>query len=228
MSKQKPTVSESNGIQELNHPAFGTIEVTRPTSSPGTTLFGSDLRHSHYIRVSISTASVSRSLSSDWIHPEEQILTFNLSEAQWAKFVSGAGRSLATPITLERVTTGPLSKVPAIEYPEETRKDTFDREFRNKLKEALDDVRVLTERLEELSQGKSVSKVALKEVTTKLKTVSGNLPSNLAFAVEQFKELTESIAEEAKAEVEAYAEQVILSKGLQSMTQQPTLPFEKR
>ena len=100
-SSEKPTVTAQQRGQLITHPAFGTITVSRPTSSPGKILFGSDIDHQHYVSVRIHDAEINRDLHRDWLHPGKTILEFSMSEVQWAKFVSGAGISQATQITLD-------------------------------------------------------------------------------------------------------------------------------
>lgn len=212
---QEPTlIEDSHGSSIETHPAYGVVTVTRPQSNPGATLFGSDLQHQHFISVQIQTAVVKRDLNRDWTHPRKTILEFNMTEAQWAKFVSGAGRSQATPVTLDMVTNGDLAKVPAIKTTKVNRKDQFNEEFQQKLKEALDSFNTGISKLKELSEQKSVSKVALRDIVRSLEINAGNLPSNLNFAVSSFKEVSENIVEEAKAEVEAYLQNAAQQAGL--------------
>lgn len=202
--KQEPTVTSRDGKKVHNHPAFGVVTVTRPSYSPGINLFGSDLSHQNAISITIQTAKLERDLNRDWVFPTGTVLEFTMSESQWAKFVAGAGRSMATPVTLDTVSQGPLVRLPGISVPKESRKDTFNQEFKEKLDEAIGSINSLTEQLEELASGKSVSKVALKHLVANLKNKVSNLPKNMDFAVESFQEVTETVVEEAKAEIEAY------------------------
>jgi len=217
MDNQAPTVSTKNDNQVYNHPAYGVITVTRPQCSPGVNLFGSDLSHGHFISVTIQTAELERDLHRDWVFPRGQVVEFSMSEAQWGKFVSGAGRSQATPITLNRISEGPLVSVPGIKPPEGGRKDSFNEEFEDKLDKAMQGINAIAGQLEGVLNGKSISKVKLKEIVGNLKSQASNLPKNLNFAVESFKEATEDMVEEAKAEVEAHFIQTAHSYGVGAM-----------
>jgi len=219
---QEPTQTTTDGYGDkrtkLNHPAFGVVTVTRPQSSPGTTLFGSDLQHQHFISVQIQTAEMERDLSRDWVFPRGTVLEFSMSEAQWARFVSGAGRSQATPITLTRVMeNGKLTGVPAIKTPAESRKDAFNKEFQDNLKKTLSQFEEAVAELAELSEQKTISKVKLRTITSNLSGRLKNLPSNLNFAVESFKEVSETVVEEAKAEIEAYFANAAHSAGIKAI-----------
>ena len=219
---QEPTLTVTDGYgnnkTKLNHPAFGVVTVTRPQSSPGTTLFGSDLQHQHFISVSIQTAEMERDLKRDWVFPTGGILEFSMSEAQWARFVAGAGRSQATPITLTRVKEdGRMVCVPDIKPPAENRKDAFNKEFQESLKQTLSQFEKAVAELADLSEQKSISKVKLREITSNLSGKLKNLPSNLNFAVESFREVSETVVEEAKAEIEAYIANAAHSAGIKAI-----------
>lgn len=203
------------GAVRSTHPAFGLVTVSRPQANPGVNLFGSDLSHNHLISVTIQTAKNERELGRDWQFPTGTLLEFHMSEAQWAKFVSGAGRSQATPVTLSYAPSPGSSYevVPSIEVPKESRKDQFNAEFKEGLRIALEEIRTISENLRKLTEEKSVSKTKLKELSKSLEIGVGNLPSNLNFAVTSFKEATEDTVEAAKAEIEAYATNALLKAG---------------
>ena len=169
------------------------------------TLFGSDIGHQHFVTVTLREAHIEQSLGRGWIHQDEHIAEFHMSEAQWAKFVSCGGRGSATPVTLDTYRDGEgLTRVAAIQRNPESRKDQFDRDFKEKLEKAMEQITSLSRSLEEMCEGK-VTKTELKALSRNLSVTVGNLPSNLDFAVESFKEVTEAFVEDAKAEVEAYA-----------------------
>lgn len=220
---ERPQITSTDRGQRYTHPAYGTISVSR-IQCGGRTLFGSDLDHQSYVAITVNRAAVERDLHRDFVFPKEELIEFAMSESQWARFVSGAGQSFCTEVTLDRCTEGGEYKmVPSIERAEESRKDQFDQEFQQKLLKALEGFNKSVEDLKELSDGKSVSKVKLKEVVKGLQIQLSNLPSNLNFAVEQFKEVTEKNVDEAKAEVQAYIVAAAQRAGLPS-TEVPHLP----
>jgi hypothetical protein len=82
----------------------------------GRTLFGSALTHEQYLSVEISRAVLTRDYNADHYSNKEQIVRFNISEAQWARFVSSVGNGDGIPITLERapVVTSVIEMCPTI------------------------------------------------------------------------------------------------------------------
>jgi hypothetical protein len=85
------------------HPAFGLIGASRVSNSPpGSVLFDSDIRHQHSVVVRVSTATRKRDLSHDWIHQDKEFLEVEMSEAQWASFVSSMNVGSGVPCTIRR------------------------------------------------------------------------------------------------------------------------------
>jgi hypothetical protein len=207
---------------KVTHPAFGAISTSRPScGGGGKTLFGSDIGHQHYVTVTLQEATLEQTLGRDWINKGKVVAEFHLSEAQWAKFVASGGRGGATPVTLDTIRDGEqLVRIPNIRRREETRKDRFDKEFRRKLQEALDKVSSISKDLRDMSEGK-VSKTELKRLASRLSMAVGNLPGDLNFAVEAFKEITEAFVEDAKAEVEAYALNSLQQLGQEALSSSP-------
>jgi hypothetical protein len=97
--EQEPEVSQG-GLDDtvFRHPAFGNICVSRPSGSA--TLFGSELKHQHYVSITINRAEKHRSLHRDWIFGKDTILEISMSESQWATFVASSGMGGGTPCTL--------------------------------------------------------------------------------------------------------------------------------
>lgn len=214
---QQPQIQKTPSGLEETHPAYGVVHVSRRQCHPGMNLFGSDLAHQHYITVSVRRASVQRDLHRDWVFPREELVEFSMSEAQWARFVAGSNQSFASEVTLERYGEGGrYFLTPEIDKGSETRKDQFDREFNEKLQRKLEGLQNSIAELKELSEGKSVSKVKLKDILSSLTIQMENLPKDLNFAVGQFKEVTEKTVEEAKVEIEAYVSAAINRAGLES------------
>src|SRR5205085_12031249 len=84
----EPTVGEDG---EETHPAWALIGASRVQSGPpGATLFDSELRHQHYVTITLRQASRKRNLNRDWLHAESRlpIIEVAVSEAQWAQFVT--------------------------------------------------------------------------------------------------------------------------------------------
>lgn len=88
---------------EERHPAFALIGASRVSVGgvgQGAVLFDSDILHGHTVRVRLMVATRRRDLSHDWIHGEKQIIEVEMSEAQWASFVSSMNCGDGVPCTI--------------------------------------------------------------------------------------------------------------------------------
>lgn len=94
----EPTQNER---EDETHPAYGMIRASRVNNSPGSVLFDSDLQHQQSVVLTISRATRKRQLNRDWVHSDKDLIEVEMSEAQWASFVSSMNTS-GVPCTLRR------------------------------------------------------------------------------------------------------------------------------
>lgn len=229
---EKPTVTEGDGIrgeQTFDHPAFGSLSVTR-ISSTGTELFNSALNHQHFMAVKVSRASLCRSLHNDRIYSrlDDVITEFYLSEAQWATFVAGGANGMATPCTFGTYREGNIKHVPGIESIE-TVKETFEREIREKTARDVKEAKDIAVDLEKLIEEGKLGKTQMREILGRLKVFSGNFSTNMAFTQEMFAETMEKNIEQGKSEFEAFVNSRAQALGLQQLQQEAaTLRLEQK
>lgn len=94
----EPTLDE-HGSE--THPAFATIGANRGSyGPPGATLFDSDIKHGHTVTIRLHTATRRRDISHDYIHSGQRLFEVEMSEAQWASFVSSMNVGDGVPCTL--------------------------------------------------------------------------------------------------------------------------------
>jgi hypothetical protein len=217
-----PTVTEEVGYggttrQELNHPAFGNIMVTKPQGNIGV-LHGSELRHSSCVKITISNAKLVRDLSTDWHHSTDTIVEVEMSEAQWATFISSMGYGGGVPCTLvHKPEDGfKLQWVPSIERVE-TSHEKFSREMRRAVHERQQAVKDGVKRLRTLLE---TGKPSIKELREILKALENNLdgmPGTAAFVMDCFQEVVEKETEAAKVEIEAFVTNMAMRTGIKAL-----------
>lgn len=200
------------------HPAFGQIAASRVHGR--TTLYGSDFVHQHFVRVSIGPSELVRGLSKDWHHAKLRgIIEVDMSESQWATFVSSMNVGTGTPCT---ITTKDGVQVPG--FPLRTQDDAFKHEMRGKLSDSVDRLKELREKV---STGNSSAK-ARNETLTELAMVIQELQSNLPFVADSFDEHVEKKVEAAKAEVHGYMTGHLQARGIEAIRANMPLALEDR
>lgn len=203
------------GGVKFTHPAFAQIGASRISGSA--CLYGSDFFHHNFIRIRIAQSEMTRSLSNDW--PSEKTLPYievDLSEAQWASFVSSLNNGSGTLCTL-RYKDG--IEIPELPDPK-SRKDQFKEEAKKTCGEALSDLQNLIAEIDNLK----LSQAAKNVLKDKAERAKSSLLNGLPYVLDQFGEHVESTVEKAKVEVNAYATQYLIKTGLATIEAKSQLP----
>lgn len=198
------------GGERSTHPAFGCISAARVSGR--STLFGSEFEHQHTIRIRIHHAEEHRSLSRDQHFERRQIVEVELSEAQWATFVSSLNFGSGVQCTLRQI-GGEM--IPDLPRPAK-RADKFRQEARETLAGSLAALKELREEVERLQ----VSEKKRKELAWKIEVAERASGSSLEFVLNQFGEHMEATTEKAKTEVDAYILNAAVRAGLSAIAAQ--------
>jgi hypothetical protein len=189
------------------HPAFGQIRVNRISSTPGSVLFDSDIRHGHSVIIEISTASRKRDLNRDWIHGGRELMEVEMSEAQWASFVSSMGSS-GVPCTLRA--TEQVHMVPGLEY------DPRLAHSMKEVKEAADKtfgrIQAAMAAFDALDS-KATAKEK-REAIDKIRSETRSAEANISFVAKSLTEHAENVVQRSRADIEAMAYHAAQEMGL--------------
>ena len=197
---------------EESHPAYGVVRIHSVSGSA--TLFDSELKHRHYVTLSVHRATRKRSLSSDWIHGSaDAIVEVAMSEVQFARMVSSAGNGSGVPCTLQSVNGNmqePLTH--------KSRMDKFGEEIDKHRSSADKAHRAAEAALEEILSGtKKMTKENLKNIKGLLEHSRMEMGTNMDFVVDQAHEAVEKIVDTGKAEIEAFIGHTATRLGMESL-----------
>lgn len=206
-----------------NHPSYGSITVSRSSSSEAATLYGSSVKHRNTIRLTVHHSEQHRLLSGDWYSPTDRIVEVEMSQNQWAELVSSIGLGAGVPCTIRwlngRVETPPsCSKI-----------EQFKEEFQEKMERAIADADAAIEKAECLLDKKSFTKADKTELLNLMRTIQQSVKRNAPFVYDQFTKQMEKTSTEVKGELEAWqlnqmAAFAALGKTLMEGEQPPALP----
>lgn len=183
------------------HESFGMIGAHRIQGGDGK-LFGSSVKHFHGIRIAIKRAEKIRDLNEDRFYGKEELIEVELSPAQFAQFITSMNIGDGVPCTLRRVNGKRME-----ECPEVNERETFEREFKEKIAGVMGEMNKLVAEVEEIFDKKSINKGDRAIVLSKLSLLMQEIRSNMPFVQSQFNEAMEKTVREAKAEVEAFVGQ---------------------
>ena len=192
-----------------DHPAYGSIRVSRVTGG-SSTLYDSDFDHHNYIEVVVSRAHSYRGLSNDWHMSGDELVSIKMSEAQWASFVSSFGLGSGVPCTLNHVNG---EYAPGLPPRDKTK--LFKREMKNAMAEVNERLKKLAE---ELAEDTKLSVKQREKYTASLRMIKQQYTSNAPFVLEQFEEALENSVEKAKAEVHGYVNRKISEARISSLS----------
>lgn len=182
----QPVGTDERGYEV--HPAFGMARAARVSSTPGAVLFDSELRHQHYVILSISGAERKRDLKRDWIHSTKRVVEIAMSEAQWAQLVSSMNTE-GTPVTLTDIGSEQLPQLP----------------YEPRMAVQMDEVKkAVAEQLSHIQEALAAYEARpTKAGLRSLRFAVENTPNNVAFAAEALAEHVENTVTRAKADIEA-------------------------
>jgi hypothetical protein len=179
------------------HPGFGQIQAVRGSNHPGAVLFDSDIKHQHTIRLTVTAATRDRDLNRDWIHSTgAPLIEVEMSEAQWASFVSSMNTS-GVPCTVRATET--QRTVPAVPYDP-------------RLAHSMAEVHDGTAKTFGPIQAAMVAYDALdpkapakdrREALAKIRNAVRNAEANLNYTARTLTEHAENVVQRARADIEA-------------------------
>lgn len=200
-----PTTDE-HGFEK--HPAWATIGASRVSSGGGIHLFDSDITHQHTVRITLRMASRKRDLHHDWIHGSGDLYEVELSEAQWASFVSAMNSGSGVPCTL-RYTKG---EGYTDDFPHDPKLAKTITETHDAAQRAFDDIAEAFAEVEKMISGGTAKQK--REALNTLRARINNAVPNVDFAGKQLIGQTEEVVQRAKADVEAFVTARALQLGM--------------
>jgi hypothetical protein len=219
---EEPEVIKRDGAREdykLRHPAFGQIAISRVSGKA--TLYGSDFEHQHYVSISVFESELHRNLSRDWMHTRKEFIRLDMSEAQWAAFVSSFNVGEGVPCTITYV-QGDTKMRPGIPHRDEQH------EFNREGAETVADVEARLDRLMHDIETGALGKMNVgtqRELISRVQMIKQQIGPNLKFVAQSFGEHLEARLSKAKIELSAWAQNVLVRAGMQSIAQREGLPI---
>lgn len=217
---EKPKIEAVGGPMEgerITHPAFSQISASRISGSAA--LYDSEFTHQNFIRVSIKRSELRRSLSNNWHFDKEGLIEIDMSEAQWATFVSSLNTGGGVPCTLTRFNG---EAIPQLEEPLNS-VEKFAVERDEKMLHAM---QVLKEMAAKVQDSK-LTKKEKEELLWNIEQVNRGFGSSIDFIAAQFGEHMEKTKEKAKVEINAYATATLHKMGLEYASQFTPLGMDK-
>jgi hypothetical protein len=188
------------GFSRQTHPSMG-----------GVSLFGSSVRNSQVISLSIYPADVERHLSDDWYHAKNKpLIEVLLSPLQFAELLTTMNIGFGIPGTMVRH-GDQFFELP--EYPSTA--EQFKDEVQDDLKVVVDKILQAGKVIENLiDDPKPIGKQVRKELKELVASYRKLIEDHLPFVLTQFGRHMARTVTEAKANVDAFVENTIVKTGI--------------
>jgi hypothetical protein len=212
---EEPTITQNSkgSLDEtrITHPAFAQIRASRVQG--GAYLYGSDFMHHNYIEITLCHSVLDRSLSRDWPHAGDEIVSIKMSEAQWAHFVSSLNAGMGTQCTLNHIGCNPIPGIPAVKPPQ----DTFMAEMKEAQKGIKEQINVISNKIKAMGLPKKKEQ----ELLLELRVLGDRDAGSHEFVAKSFGQHMETVTEKAKVEINAYATMVLHNVGIEALQNAP-------
>ena len=218
--REKRGISDG-GVTE-SHPAFGMISLCRTTCSPPQVLFGSAVKHSNYISITIREATRESSISHDWYFGKNELIRVEISGTQLGDMLSSMNVGDGVPCTIQRFN--------GESRPEIKEFSTIQKEAQDQMEERLNKVfeksKSLLSKAREMVEKGTPKKAEKEELLSLLTQLSHGIGGSIAFAGKCFDEKVEKMVTQAKGEVESFINSKIHSAGLAALGAKPPIEIE--
>lgn len=204
-----------NEKERTTHPSFGLLSFSRTSrGGSGTELFGSSITHNETIRMEVKPAAMERHLNSDWFGQNGRpFVEVEMSYAQFAEAITSMNMGAGVPVTV-RYVDGKKIAEPSIE----NKRLQFENEVQEKMTTLNQKLNMLTEETKDiLTNKKTINKGDRETILHQLAMLQQEIHANMPFIMKMFNESFDKVVTEAKAEVEAFTQNKLLSLGIEKL-----------
>ena len=214
-SYEKPPHAGSEARTVERHPAFGQASFSRRQGHPGK-LYGSNLEDHHtHVALEIKRSELVHDLSHDWFFPGDLLIEVNFSAAQFAELITTLNVGSGVPCTIRAVKGE--GYVPAIPEEVRTESERIEESFKQKLKERVGKLREYEQSISEILSKKSIGKKDREQIKNLVYQARRFFVDSAPFAVSSLYEAKEKVVTSAKAEIEAFLTNAIVTAGIKTL-----------
>jgi len=183
-------------------------------------LFGSSVRHDHKIRIAIDKATLVRDdLHYDRYYRSENIIEVEMSQSQWAEFLTSMNMGGGTPCTIRRLPV--YEKVKRTEsVPTLPKREQFAAEFKRQLHKLTQGLKEHTDKAEEILAKKTINKSDREALRNVYYHVHRIVTDSIPFMQTMWNEQMDKTLHEVKGEFEAFMESAATARGLKELYEQ--------
>ncbi len=216
--KAKTGTGRTDKEQSEHHESFGMLQINRTHGGRGQTrLFGSHLSyHRNTISLRIHRAYRVFHLSSEWYHhePDAAIIEIEMSKAQFAEAITSLNAGSGVPCTIRDIEGEVMEDLPDEHVPENV---IIAAEFENEIEHVVERLKNKLDELDEILDKKRINKADREHIRGIVSDSVRLLDDSAPFMVRSFGQSVSKVVTTAKAEVEAWITNSLVSAGMESI-----------
>ena len=198
--------------EEITHPAFGMCRLSRVSGDVD--LYGSAVKHQHFISLTIMRGSYRHELGRDWYHGKKELIEVYLSASQFAEMLTCMNIGSGVPCTIRHIAGEGQGRLPKQES-EAKRVENYMSEQMHRYADALNGSRAKAETI--LNKDGAITKGERKELLSTISAMFAELRSNIPFYERSFAESAEKLTQQAKTEIENFMNTKIQQMGMEAL-----------
>lgn len=197
------------------HPSYGMLGFYRQTGGCRH-LFGSSLEnHRDTICLRLKRGAVRRDLNQDWYYGGEELFEVRMSYTQFAGLITAMNVGDGIPVTITRI-GGELVEDP----PFTDKTEQHLNEFKHHLDKTHEETRNLINMvMAKFHEKKAFTKKEQEDILSTLSHIAMNIGCNADFHLSQFQEQMDKTVTEAKGDIEAFAQNRLLTLAQQKLVE---------
>lgn len=205
---------------------MGCIAWSRSTCGAPRAMFGSEIKTSNPVTLTIDTAHVvSHGCGDESILPDHKpIIEIEMTPVQWAELLTLGNVSGSVPCTIRRCNGKRMSPVD-----EHNMAEVYDVAVNEKFDEFDADMRRFEKVIDDaLEAGKTLTKAQLKELRRAMDISRHNTVANVQYVKDRFKEEMAKVVCKSRAEINSYAERMLINTGVKCIMNSSAPDLEEK
>lgn len=198
-------IKKGNSIRS-KHPSYGMIAFDRITSNVPEALFGSSIKHTNPIRLTIRHAEVDRHINCDWYNARGRIIEIEMSQSQFADAITSFNRGDGVPCTI--LFTERDGNIPECNFVNKV--EQFSGEFSEQISGVQDELGQCIKDVSDIfEKKKTLTKAEREKIIGVLQKAKNNVGCNARYVYNCFNEQMDKTVKEAKGEIESFMQNKI-------------------
>jgi len=216
---EEPVEDETPQLPK-EHPSYGTLSISK-VHGHESPCFGSPILQGNTIHITLSQASLTRSLHEDRIYPKKELFRVEMTPQQFTDMLTSPNTGSGTPVTILRVLGEQVEPTPFI-----SKLQQFDAELKHSIKEIHHEAKTGLAQIVELIGKSKLPQKEKTHITRLVESLNQSIESNLPFLSTIMAEEMDRVVGEAKTVIHAYLNTQAAARNIQIDGATPFLSLE--